>query len=73
MFTRRETEELLRALLSLPDEKARAVFDFVDYLKTRYARQTAIDQNDAWSDEDIRDLTAAVLHHAAAMTLKGAP
>ncbi len=64
MLTRQQAEEMLRTLTSLPPEKVGEVQDFILFLKERYGQKKVIDENDAWSEEDIRDLTAAVLNYA---------
>lgn len=35
----------------------------VDQLRRRYGSVGAIDESDTWTDEDFKDLTAAVLRH----------
>lgn len=64
MLKGREAEEILRALVALPEEQMREVQDFVPFLQERYGRQEATDESDAWTDEDLRDLAAAVLSYA---------
>jgi len=64
MLTRRQAEEILRALSVLPSEKVVEVQDFILFLKERYGSEKAIDESDAWTEEDLRDLTVAVLNRA---------
>ena len=64
MLTRDQALEILRALQSLPGEKVTEVADFITYLRERYGRQRAVDESDAWSDEDLNDVVAASLAHA---------
>ncbi|MGR3311334.1 MAG: hypothetical protein ACUZ77_11245 [Candidatus Brocadiales bacterium] len=64
MLTRGQAEEILRALKTLPSEKVEEVQDFVLFLKQHYVNEKAVDESDYWTDEDLRDLTTAVLNHA---------
>ena len=64
MLTRRQAEGILRALASLPADKVVEAQDFVLFLKEHYGHERTVDESDAWSEEDLRDLTAAVLNHA---------
>lgn len=64
MLTRNQAEEIVSALTALPPEKVTEVQDFIVFLKERYGHEQPIDESDAWSDDDIRDLTNAVLSHA---------
>ena len=66
MLTRKRAEEILRTLAALPPEKVAEVRDFALFLKERHERDAPVDESDAWSEEDLRDLTAAVLDHADA-------
>lgn len=60
-----EAKEILKSLATLPMEKVAEVRDFVAFLKERYGKETAaVDQSDSWTEEDLRDLTAAVLRSA---------
>ncbi len=63
MLTKKQAEEILRALTALPFEKVVEVQDFVHFLKERCEQEKTIDESDAWSEEDLRDLTTAVLKH----------
>jgi hypothetical protein len=67
MLTRRQAEEILRALSALPSEKIAEVQDFVRFLKEHYGSGEKVDESDVWTEEDLRDLTAAVLNHADRM------
>ncbi len=64
MLTRGQAEEILRALRLLPSDKVEEARDFVLFLKERYGYEKPVDESDAWSEEDLRDLTAAVWSHA---------
>lgn len=64
MVTRKRAEEILRALTTLPSDKVEEVQDFVLFLRERYGHAKAVDEGDAWTEEDLRDLTATVLNHA---------
>ncbi|MBI4604898.1 MAG: hypothetical protein HY721_23300 [Planctomycetes bacterium] len=64
MLTVNEAKEILRALAALPLDKVAEVRDFVLFLQERYGQVAAVDQSDSWSEEDLRDLTAAVLENA---------
>jgi hypothetical protein len=64
MLTRTQAEEILRALSALPSEKVAEVRDFILFLKERYGYERTVDESTIWTEEDIRDLTAAVLNHA---------
>lgn len=57
--------ELVRQLSVLPPERVAELYDFVLFLKTRPA--AAVDESDAWSDEDRRDAARASQHYAEAM------
>lgn len=64
MLTRKQAEEILRALSMLPPDKIAEVQDFVFFLKERYGYEKAVDESSVWTDEDLHDLTAAVLKRA---------
>ena len=64
MLTRSQAEEIVTALTALPPDKVNEVHDFIVFLKERYGYEPVLDENDEWSDDDIRDLTNAVLSHA---------
>ena len=51
-----EAKEILNVLETLPQDKVIQVRDFVLFLKERYAKDREVDKNDAWTDEDLRDL-----------------
>ncbi len=65
MLTEKQVTEIMAALGSLPAEKVDAARDFILYLQAQYGRPQTIDESDVWTDEDLRDLTAASLNHAA--------
>jgi len=56
--------QILEALRMLPAEQVREVRDFVLFLRERYGGTPFADFDDAWSEQDICDLTAATLTHA---------
>jgi hypothetical protein len=60
-----EIQYILSGLLTLPFEKLIEVRDYVQFLQHRYQQVTAIDHNDAWSEDDLRDLSQASLQYAA--------
>lgn len=64
MLTRRQAEEILRALTVLPPDKVVEAQDFVLFLKEHYGHERTVNESDAWTEEDLRDLTAAVMNHA---------
>lgn len=64
MITREQAKEILLALNTLPPEKVAEVQDFVFFLKGRYGHEQTVEESDAWTEEDLRDLTGAVLQHA---------
>ena len=64
MLSAREAREILRSLAALPDEKAAEVRDFVPFLGERYAGEAPVDPSDEWTDDDLQDLTRAVLDTA---------
>jgi len=59
-----EINEIVTALHALPAEKVVEVRDYVWFLQKRYGDPQPVDIGDAWSDEDIGDLTAASLTYA---------
>ncbi|KAA0230590.1 hypothetical protein EDS67_06715 [candidate division KSB1 bacterium] len=64
MLTNSQAKEILTALSVLPPERILEVQHFVLFLKDRYASNKPVDESEAWTDEDIHDLTVAVLQHA---------
>jgi uncharacterized membrane protein len=64
MLTRSQAEEVLRVLSALPSEKVVEVQDFILFLKDRHGYEKTVHESDAWTDEDLHDLTTAVLNHA---------
>ena len=64
MLTTGQAKEILKAISVLPPERVLAVQDFVLFLKDRYGYEKPVDESEAWTDDDLRDLTAAVLKHA---------
>jgi hypothetical protein len=64
MLTKNQAEDILLTLRRLPTDKVVEVQDFIRFLTERYAHTTPVDDSDAWSEEDLRDLTAAALERA---------
>jgi hypothetical protein len=64
MLIQMQAKQILVTLNSLPSEKTEEVQHLILFLKERYGDKGAMDESDAWTDEDIHDLTAAVLMHA---------
>jgi hypothetical protein len=65
MLTNEEAMEIIRTLSALPPDKVAAVRDFAHFLKERYGQPPPVDDSDAWTEEDLQDLTAAALRYAA--------
>ena len=59
MVSNKEVDAITQALMSLPPEKISAVRDYVEFLKARYGANGAVDENDEWTDEDLRDFATA--------------
>ena len=55
-------KDVVRALLTLPPERVAEVYDFILFLQSRYGQ--VVEVNDAWSDEDLSDLSEASLKYA---------
>lgn len=64
MLTKRQAEEILRALSALPSEKVAEVQDFILFLREHYGYEKVVDESDTWTEEDLRDLVAAALNYA---------
>jgi len=64
MLTSEKAIEIIRTISALPPEKVDEVRDFANFLKERYAAEAPVEYSDVWTDEDLRDLTAAALRHA---------
>lgn len=64
MLTRKQAEEILRNLSRLPTEKIVEVHDFILFLKERCGPEKGADEKETWTEEDLRNLTTAVLNHA---------
>jgi hypothetical protein len=63
MLTKKQAEDILLTLRSLPPDKVE-VQDLIRFLIERYACTTRVDDSDTWSEEDLRDLTTAALGYA---------
>lgn len=64
MLTTTQAKEILKAISVLPPERVLAVQDFVLFLKDRYGYEKPIDESETWTEDDLHDLTVAVLKHA---------
>ena len=51
--------EIMDVLRALPSEKLVEVKDFAVFLKERYGDADIVDYSDEWTDEDLRDFSAA--------------
>lgn len=54
-----QTLEIINVLKSLPSEKIVEVKDFAIFLRERYGKEIIIDENDEWTDEDLKDFSSA--------------
>ena len=63
MIDKKQAEEILRTLSALPAEKVTEAHDFILFLHARYGQGRPVDESDVWTEEDLRDLTAASLAH----------
>jgi hypothetical protein len=63
MVTKTQAQEVLLTLQMLPSDKVAEVFDYLAFLRERYARSKPVDVSDAWSDEDVSDLVVASLNY----------
>ena len=72
MLTRERAGEILRTLAALPPDKVAEVQDFALFLRQRCAQEGGLDESDTWTEEDLSDLTAAVLAHAEPMLAEDA-
>ena len=57
--------EVMRQISTLPPERVEEVYDFVLFLKTR--PPSVVEDSDAWSEEDRRDVIRAGLHYAESL------
>jgi hypothetical protein len=57
-------KEVVQALVTLPPEQIATVYDFILFLQGRHVLQ-GVDVADVWTEEDVNDLLAASLQHAA--------
>lgn len=64
MLTREQATVILRTLNTLPAEKLEEACDFILFLKEHYGHPKAVEESNGWTDEDLYDLTTAVLRHA---------
>ncbi len=63
-MTDTQTLEIVNALRSLPPDKFAEVKDFILFLRDRYSISETIDESDAWSAEDLQDVTAASIDYS---------
>ncbi len=54
----------MRGLSTLPPDKLTEARDFIQFLSHRYGTKTPEDHEEVWTEEDIRDLSAAVWKYA---------
>ncbi len=59
--------DVVRELSTLPSGRIAEVHDFVLFLKNRDSQ--SVDERDEWSDEDVRDASAASRNYAAGTLL----
>ncbi len=59
-----QTLEILDVLKTLPSEKIAEVKDFAVFLRERYGKAEIVDEDDEWTEEDLRDVTIASLRYA---------
>jgi hypothetical protein len=64
MLDKKQAEEILRALSVLPTDKVAEAQDFILFLQARYGHGQSVDESDAWTEADLRELTAASLNYA---------
>ncbi len=57
-------EQIVQILADLPPAKVVDVRDYVLFLGNRYGYSETVDEGDAWSEEDMRDIGAASMNHA---------
>lgn len=67
MLNEKDVAEIVHALNQLPAEKVEEARDFILFLQKQYG-QRQVDESDFWSDEDLRDFTAASLRSQSAST-----
>ncbi len=59
-----QIEQIAQILIDLPPEKIVAVRDYVLFLQSRYGSSEIVDESDVWSEEDVRDISAASISYA---------
>ncbi len=64
MSAKELVKEIVETLQHLPTERISEVRDFAVSLKKQCQAQATLDESTEWSEEDIRDLTAAVMEYA---------
>lgn len=64
MLTQDQAVEILKLLKTLPSEKVKEAADYIRFLRERYGKSNAVDENDAWSDDDLHDIVAASLDYS---------
>jgi hypothetical protein len=71
MITRTQAKEILQILQTLPADKITEVYDYLAFLRERYAANKSIDVSDSWTDADLTDLITASVAHAEKTILAG--
>ncbi len=64
MLTKAQAKEILQTLQVLPADKLAEAYEYIAFLRERYAQRPGVDVSDAWSDEDISDFMATSLDYA---------
>lgn len=72
MLTRTQALEILQTLQALPSDKLAEVYDYLAFLRERYALKQPTNISDVWNDEDMNDLVAASFAHAEHTVRSGA-
>lgn len=53
-------QQIVQSLDSLPPEQVAEVWDFVSFLHYRHIESQTVDENDSWSEQDLRDLSLVI-------------
>lgn len=64
MLTLAQAREIIQTLQILPADKLAEVYDYLTFLRERYAGEKTMDVSDVWSEEDLSDLVSASLAYA---------
>jgi len=57
-------EQIVQILVDLPPAKVVDVRDYVLFLGNRYGYSGAVDESDAWTEDDMRDISMASMNYA---------